>query len=92
MKRMHIKSLAILLVAVAVSASAFCFSACFATGETQVPDDPGIIVPGGDQTDDPDGEGTQEQPSEDDDVSDDGDPSDGEDSSDGDEPSDGEDS
>ena len=89
MKRMHIKSLALLLVAVAVSASAFCFSACFATGETQVPDDPGIIVPGGDQTDDPDGEGTQEQPSEDDDVSDDGDPSDGEDSSDGDEPSGG---
>ena len=86
---MHIKSLALLLVAVAVSASAFCFSACFATGETQVPDDPGIIVPGGDQTDDPDGEGTQEQPSEDDDVSDDGDPSDGEDSSDGDEPSGG---
>ena len=86
---MHIKSLALLLVAVAVSASAFCFSACFATGETQVPDDPGIIVPGGDQTGDPDGEGTQEQPSEDDDVSDDGDPSDGEDSSDGDEPSGG---
>ncbi len=86
---MHIKSLALLLVAVAVSASVFCFSACFATGETQVPDDPGIIVPGGDQTDDPDGEGTQEQPSEDDDVSDDGDPSDGEDSSDGDEPSGG---
>ena len=86
---MHIKSLVLLLVAVAVSASAFCFSACFATGETQVPDDPGIIVPGGDQTDDSDGEGTQEQPSEDDDVSDDEDPSDGEDSSDGDEPSGG---
>ena len=86
---MHIKSLVLLLVAVAVSASAFCFSACFATGETQVPDNPGIIVPGGDQTDDPDGEGTQEQPSEDDDVSDDEDPSDGEDSSDGDEPSGG---
>ena len=86
---MHIKSLALLLVAVAVSASAFCFSACFATGETQVPDNPGIIVPGGDQTDDPDGEGTQEQPAEDDDVSDDGDPSDGEESSDGDEPSGG---
>ena len=81
---MHIKSLALLLVAVAVSASAFCFSACFATGETQVPDDPGIIVPGGDQTDDSDGEGTQEQPSEDDDVSDDEDPSDGDEPSGGD--------
>ena len=89
MKRMHIKSLALLLVAVAVSGSAFCFSSFFESGETIVRDDPGIIVPGGDQTDDPDGEGTQEQPSEDDDVSDDEDPSDGEDSSDGDEPSGG---